>query len=148
MGIVRNKQIYTKKFFDGLKKIPGYTFTATLDFWTRANETRVYDRVSNKYIVNYVTSNPEPIKARVQPMRSAVQRFTAVDGTWTAHVLISMSYDDRFDITAGSRAKIKSVSNNPSLLNKFLTVKEIIDSDNSIEFTILCEVDTEYVEAV
>ena len=81
-------------------------------------------------------------------MRSAVQRFTAVDGTWTAHVLISMSYDDRFDITAGSRAKIKSVSNNPSLLNKFLTVKEIIDSDNSIEFTILCEVDTEYVEAV
>lgn len=148
MGIARNKQIYTAKFFDGLKAIPGYTFTATLDFWTRANETRHWDRDTNTYEISYVTSNPEPIKARVQPIRSAVQRFTAVDGTWTAHLLISMSYDDRFNISAGSRAKIKSVSNNPSLLNKFLTVKEILDSDNSIEFTILCEVDTEYDEKV
>ena len=79
-------------------------------------------------------------------MRSAVQRYTAVDGTWTSHVLLSMSRDDRFDIMPGSRAKILTVQNNPALLGKFLTVKEIMDSDNAIEWTILCEVDTEYQE--
>lgn len=146
MGIARNKQIYTPKFFKGLEKIPTYTFTATLDFWDLENETSTYDFDTNTYTVSYVTSNPEPIKARVQPMRSAVQRFTANDSTWAAHLLISMSADDRFNITAGSRAKILTTSRNPSLKSKFLTVKEILDSDNAIEFTILCEVDTELDE--
>lgn len=146
MGIARNKEIYTIKWFNGLKKIPELTFTAEVEFWDRANETRTYDRATNKYSVNYTPSTPTPLKCRIQPMRSAVQRFTANDPTWAQHYLISMSYDDRFDIRAGSRAKVVKTSNNGNLKTEFFTVKEVADSDNSIEFTILCEVDTEIVE--
>lgn len=148
MGISRNKEVYTQKMIQGVAKIIPLTFTATVDFWTRDSEVRKWDPATNKYSVTYTSTNPEPIKARIQPMRSAVQRYTAVNGTWTAHVLFSMAYDDRFSITAGSRAKVLTVSNNPALRGKFYTVKEIMDSDNSYEFTILCEVDTEYVEEV
>lgn len=146
IGISRNKEIYTEKFFDGLKDIPALTFTAEIEMWDRSAETAVYDPVANAYSVTYTPSTAQPLPCRVQPMRSAVQRFTANDGTWAAHVLISMHRDNRFDVEAGSRAKIVSASSNQSLLSKFLTVKEIMDSDNSIEFTILCEVDTELHE--
>lgn len=146
MGLGRNTDIYTKKWINGLKGIPPTTFTATIDFWDKSTEVVAYDRQTNRYTVDYVSSVAQPLKCRVQPMRSAVQRFTAVDGTWTGHLLISMSYDDRFDVQAGSRAKVVSVTHNNSLLTKFLTVKEILDSDNSIEFTLLCEVDTELSE--
>lgn len=146
MGIARNKEIYTDRWINGLKGIPALTFTATIELWDRSTETVVYNPTLNKYTVTYTPSTPQPLPCRVQPIRSAVQRFTAADGTWTGHLLISMRYDDRFDVAAGSRAQIKSTSHNDSLLTKFLTVKEILDSDNSIEFTILCEVDTELHE--
>ena len=142
----RNYEVYTPKWIGGLKKIPEYTFTAMIEFWDRASETVEYKPETNRYEVEYTPSLPAPIPCRIQPMRSAVQRFTAVDGTWAQHYLISMSYDHRFDIQAGSRAKIVHTSNNPNLKAEFFTVKEISDSDNSIEFTILCEVDTEIVE--
>lgn len=145
MGIARNKELYTDKWMDGLKGIPNLTHTGKITFWDKDSETVTYNETTNKYNVVF-TPTKANVSCRIQPMRSAVQRFTAIDGTWTGHLLISMSYDDRFDISAGSRAKIVSASHNQSLLTKFLTVKEILDSDNSIEFTILCEVDTELHE--
>ena len=141
-GLGRPLLVYTQQWIDGLKNVSFIGATATVEFWNRSDETRVYNPATNKYTVTY-TPIATDIPARVQPIRSAVQRFTAVDGTWAGHMLVSMNYDDRFRATAGMRMKVLTTTHNDDLQTFFYTIKEILDSDNSIEFTLLAEIDTE-----
>lgn len=146
MGIARNKEIYTPKWFAGLEDIPALTFTSSVEFWDKDSEVVNYNSATNKYEVTYTPSTPTPVPCRAQPLRNPVQKFTAVDGTWEMTYLISMHRKNRFDVQAGSRMKFVTVENNPSLLEQFFTVRDISDSDNSIEFTIQCALDTELNE--
>lgn len=144
VGLSRSRLVYTPAWIDGLKDLHEIGATATVEIWSRSTETREYIPATNNYAVTY-TPIKTGVSARVQPVRNAVQKFTSTDGTWAAHVLFSLHYDQRFDIRPGMRLKVLTTTHNEVLENMFYTVKEVLDSDNSIEFTFIAEVDTELV---
>ena len=135
--------VFSQAWVDGLKHVPELGMQAKIELYTL--EKGAYDPATNTYTNNKTMHYAG--KARVQPLRSAVPRIVPNDSTLVQTVLISMPIDKLLgvDIRPQMQVRVTEAPLNPSLTRYQYVVKEIIDSSNPLERTILTEVNEEVV---
>lgn len=135
--------VFTQAWVDGLKHAPEAGMAATVDIYTLGD--KVYNPATNQY--EFTKTFLYQGKARVQPLRSATPRIMPNNTTSVQTVLISLPIDavKTEDIRPSVQVRVTSAPLNPSLLMYQYVVKEIVDSSNPLERTILTEVNQEAV---
>lgn len=135
--------VFTQAWVDGLKRVPEAGMAAEVEIYTLGE--RVYNEATNKY--DYLKTVLYAGKARVQPLRSATPRIMPNNTTSVQTVLISLPIDalKDEDIRPSVQVRVRNAPLNPSLLMYQYVVKEIVDSSNPLERTILTEVNQEAV---
>lgn len=89
----------------------------------------------------------EAVKARVQPLRSAVPHERSINDTRTQTVLVSIPIDigKTLDLRPKHRGVVVQCDLLPILTNYLFVVAEVLDSSNPIERTYQFTVDIEVV---
>ena len=85
------------------------------------------------------------VPARIQPIRSSVERPNYVNDTHTQTVLVSIPIHigRTLDLRPKHRARVTSAPNMPILENYLFVVQETLDSANAVERTFYFTVDLE-----
>lgn len=140
MGLQRNYTTFSKEWVDRLRPTIENTMVARIEFFDPATVTKAL--VGKKYETTYVPLAAN-VPCRVQPLRAAQTRQISVNTTEVQMVLVSVPIDTAVDFHIGHRARITSSPLNPDLLDYVLVLREIVDSSNPIERSLVYEVDTE-----
>jgi hypothetical protein len=143
MGLrTHSKDLFSPAWVDSLKGAPESAMDATVRLYWPATGA-VYDPETNEY-----TTGPDEVlyegKARVQPLRVAARVDSPGNDTTVQQVLFSIPIATRtVDFRAQMSARVLSAPLNPSLTGYAYVLREIMDSSNPIEKTLLFEVDQE-----
>lgn len=143
MALIR-KPIFSQEWVDGLKHIPELAMIATILIVDPKLSEGYIDPLTEQYVSAAVTKYEG--KARIQPVRSAVPRTVPGDDTTTQTVLISYTIDEAaiaVDVT--DKITVTDSPLNVDLLRYTYIVKELLDSSNPLERTLLCDVNQEKV---
>lgn len=114
--------------------------TATIEMWNPGDV--VATLVGKKYtttISKYVVQN---VPARIQPIRASVHKASAVNPTEVQNFLVSMPVTSRVPVLLGTRMRVVSSPLNPTLEDLTFSLREISDSSNPLEWTLVFTVDT------
>lgn len=135
--------LFTPVWVQKLKKTPELAQNCKVSIWDPDNQ--VSELVGKKYetVIQYTLQNTP---ARVQPVRAAVQKFVAVNGTEVQVVQFSLPIDSRVNIRPGTKVRVTDAELNFALKSFIFVVKEVMDSGNPIEWTFTAEADTELVD--
>lgn len=146
MAMRTRKTIFTQGWVDGLRHVPESGMICTVVITDPDIEDLVLDMETGQYTGGEPTVILGPIKARIQPLRSAVPRDRAGDDARVQTVLVSMPVETlSVPLTSAYRLKVTVSPLNPDLLRYEYRIRELLDSGNPLERTILCDVNQETV---
>lgn len=142
MGM-KSRPLFSPAWQEALRHIPESAMIATVEIFDPNLTEKVYDPILNTYTETKVILATCP--ARVQPLRSAVNRESPGNDTTVQTVLVSIPLRTPIELRRGYWVRVTECEMNPDLLRYTLTVNEFMDSSNPIERTFLCESDQENV---
>lgn len=137
-----SKDLFSQAWVDSLRGAPESAMDASVRLYWPSTEM-VYDEETNDY-----TSGPDEVlyegKARVQPLRTASRVESPGNDTTVQGVLVSIPIATRtVDFRAQMSGRVLSAPLNPSLVGYAYVLREIMDSSNPIEKTLIFVVDQE-----
>lgn len=140
--VLKRPALFTPQWQAGLKGIPEQAMVAQVEIIDPRLGEGEYDPVTNTWVGGPVTLYTG--KARVQPLRSASRAPVPGASTTTQTVLISLPVETlSIPFEVSHVLKVIDGGLNPDLVRYQYRIKELMDSSNPIERTIMCEVDQE-----
>lgn len=140
--VLKRPALFSPEWQASLKSVPEQAMIAEVEIINPKASQGTYDPVTGQW-----TSGAVPLyagKARVQPLRSASRASVPGASTTTQTILISLPVETLsipFEVGHVLRATASIL--NSDLLRYQYRIKELMDSSNPIERTIMCEVDQE-----
>lgn len=143
MALGPARPLFDQRWVDRLSPSVEGSMVATVQFYDPETGTSVYDPETGTY-----TSTPTVLyagKARVQPIRSALDKSNGGNDTTLQTVLVSIpiSAGKTLDLRPWHRGRVTLSPLNPTLVNFVYVVKEVLDSSNPLERTFHFTVDQE-----
>lgn len=140
--VLNRPSLFSYQWQASLKSVPEQAMVAQVEITDPKASQGIYDPVTGEW-----TSGSVPLysgKARVQPLRSASRASIPGASTTTQTILISLPVETlSIPLEVSYLLKVTNGGLNPDLLRYQYRIKELMDSSNPIERTIMCEVDQE-----
>lgn len=143
MGLKSNpRALFSQAWVDSIKGAPESAMVATVLITDPHSSTRVYDPETDTW--NDVSTIVYTGKARVQPLRSAVQKASPGNETTVQTVLVSLPISEKStNYRPGLVLEVLTAPLGPALLGYQFVLNDVVDSSNEIERTLMFQVNQE-----
>ena len=140
-GVSTETDIFTQEWVDANKGVPESAMNCKIMLSRRISSGKpTWNPETGEFENTTLVEIFENVKARIQPLRSAVPKEVPGNDTIAQTMLVSYPITQTETVNVDDLLKVTDSPLNPDLLRYRMRVREVLDSGNPLERTVQCEV--------